>query len=173
MNGTHFDDFDPVEAWADAQYKAGLPFSTMFARMRAGFRRAILIGLWSVVLLGGGVALSLFAGGSQSDYWSSIFLELASACVFFVVAPIGIRCGRKWPKATPLVLAALGVGLVIGAAYTNGKFQSVMIEFGVAIVMVAVLEIIVAPMLNSVRETYRAAKEEFERLEKDLEAAQL
>ena len=53
-----------------------------------------------------------------------------------------------------------GGGLVLGATYADPKVQALLIEFGVAALMLVVLELVMAPIINAVANDYNAAIEE-------------
>lgn len=171
MNGYDPEDFDPMKAWAKAQYEAALPLTAFFSGLRAGAKRLVLRGLWTVVAATAAVFLLLYWNGGHEAYYISVFLEIASACFFFACAPLAIRAGRRWARLTPAVGLAVCAAMLLVAYRATDPLQSALIEFGVATLALVALELVLVPILKTVEKDYRAAKEEHERHRSDLAGA--
>jgi len=119
-----------------------------------------IIFVWAVIVLIGGIALWQFFNGDASNYLSSIYLEVSSASLFFAIAPLVVNAGRYWPRATPIVVTIVGGVLLYLAPAQEEVTQSVFIEFGVAVLAVAILEISIARILKRFERAAKIAKTE-------------
>ena len=121
-----------------------------------------LVGLWNSGRLFIFLALLVLAGvgfvlaeGLESEYWSSLFLELAAAVGLF--AALFFFAGEKLDRVESLVLAVAAI-LILGVAYRSGGFlQSALIEVGAGAALVLGLEVYLSRRLLPVFE--REARE--------------
>lgn len=112
---------------------------------------------WTLILTMGALFLALSVGavlffifGNKGEYWESVSLEIASACFFFASGPVVARWARARFWLTTVITLPVGIGLLWWGSIVSNKLQSALIEFGVATLMLVILELSFSPIWKKV-----------------------
>lgn len=117
---------------------------------------------WTQILVVGGFFLGLSVGsalffvfGNGGEYAEAVSLEIASACFFLAAGPVVMRWARMHLWSTILITLSVGIGLLCWGYFVSNKLQSALIEFGVATLMLVILELSFSPIWKAVMRMLR------------------
>lgn len=96
------------------------------------------------------------AFSSSTSFWQGIFIELASASGFFVAVPLvfALSVGQKKKKIFRLLLFLAVLCLTIGW-FLTGFSQSILIESGVSLISIAILDVVIQTWMNNLKSRIR------------------
>jgi len=136
-----------------------------------GLATGTLIAVNAVLAAIAVLALVLAYTTVEDGFWQETLMELGAGAILFMAITFGTprmsiaRCGRTRFIALLLMLALVAVAMFVGASWVEADYwQSLLIEFGAAILIFIALEVALESLTGYLYTYRRAARREVERL---------
>ena len=103
-------------------------------------------------------AYGIYNAGSGS-FTESFFIELNAVILFFLLIPPVLTYANKPGLKLEIFLLAVAIGFLIIARFSDGAWQSILLELGIAILALTGLELVFNRFLIAMKEKQKEAIE--------------